>query len=435
MLNMTLAVFLMAFVFVVGPSIHILETFLQNTGSYLNNIVERTFNLQAYSRSDWIGNWTLFIFGWTIAWAPFVGLFIAKISRGRTIRQFVVGVMLVPSIFTFLWFSIFGDTALHQIMNEGYTTLINEVQADHAIALFKLYEILPLSSIISFITVVLIITFFVTSSDSGSLVIDSLASGGALHTPAWQRTFWASTAGMVASALLLAGGLNALQTMTIVSALPFSIIMIIAAIGMWRALTIEGHHHRSLKTDVQQRLSGTSGKGLWRRRLEGLVNFPDQEQVWAFLTTTVNKAMHRVERELIKQDWDAQVLLDEEHLRIYLEVIKQDQVDFIYEIRMLEHLLPDYAHSQLPEEKAQQHYYRAEVFLRRGGQSYDIYGFDQQDIITDILDQFEKHLHFLHISPAILPWRMEEHDDMLSTPPEPPPAEGEPEADNSENRI
>src|SRR5690606_39346874 len=131
------------------------------------------------TRSDWIGHWTVFIFDWTIAWAPFVGLFIAKISRGRTIRQFVFGVMFVPSIFTFVWFSIFGDTALNEIMNEGYSTLIGTVQEDHAIALFKLYEVLPLTSIASFITVILIVTFFVTSSDSGSLVIDSLASGGA----------------------------------------------------------------------------------------------------------------------------------------------------------------------------------------------------------------------------------------------------------------
>jgi choline/glycine/proline betaine transport protein len=424
-INMVLAVSLMLFVFIVGPTIHILETFLQNTGSYLNHIVERTFNLKAYSRSDWIGNWTLFIFGWTIAWAPFVGLFIAKISRGRTIRQFVLGVMLVPSVFTFLWFSIFGDTALHLIMNEGYTALIGEVQADHAIALFKLYEVLPLTSIVSFITVLLIITFFVTSSDSGSLVIDSLASGGALHTPAWQRVFWATSEGAVASVLLLAGGLSALQTMTIVSALPFSIIMIIAAFGMWRALVIEGHHHRSLKTEVQQRFSGTSGRGLWRRRLQNLVHFPSREEVRGFMDTTVRKAMVRVERELAKEDWQAMVHTDADHNRIYLEVIKDQRVDFIYEIRLVEHLLPDFAYPEMAHDKSeedkQKHYYRAEVFLRRGGQSYDVFGYDQQDIITDILDQFEKHLLFLHISPAILPWRMEEHDDMLSTPPEPPP--------------
>ncbi len=428
-LNMVLAVSLLLFVFVVGPSVHILETFLQNTGSYLNNIVERTFNLKAYSRGDWIGNWTLFIFGWTIAWAPFVGLFIAKISRGRTIRQFVLGVMLVPSIFTFLWFSVFGNTALYLIMNEGYSVLIGEVQANHAIALFKLFEVLPLTSIVSFITVILIVTFFVTSSDSGSLVIDSLASGGALHTPVWQRVFWAFSGGLVASVLLLAGGLTALQTMTIVSALPFSIIMIVAAFGMWRALVIEGHHHRSLKTDVQQRLSGTSGRGLWRQRLHTLVHFPTREEVSGFMNTTVRKAMVRVERELSKEDWQASVHIDEDFSRIYLEVVKDQKVDFIYEIRLMNHLLPEFALSQMADKKTegnQTHYYRAEVFLRRGGQSYDIYGYDQQDIITDILDQFEKHLHFLHISPAVLPWNMAEHDDMLATPPEPPPLESEP---------
>jgi len=415
--NMVLAVSIMTFVFMAGPTIHILESFLQNTGSYLNNIVERTFNLQAYTRSDWIGNWTLFIFGWTIAWAPFVGLFIAKISRGRTIRQFVVGVMMVPSIFTFLWFSVFGDTALHHIMNEGYTSLIGDVQADHATALFKLYEVLPLSSIISFITVILIITFFVTSSDSGSLVIDSLASGGASVTPAWQRVFWATAEGLVASALLLAGGLSALQTMTIASALPFSIIMIIAAFGMWRALIIEGHHHTSMNTEIAaHRFTGTSGKGLWKRRLDDLVNFPNREQVQEFVATTVLKAMTRVKRELIKQGWTAEVHVEEETSRVYLDVVKEDKVDFVYEVRMLDHGLPDYAYpDRPPADRGDATYCRAEVFLRRGGQSYNVYGYDQQDLISDILDQFEKHLHFLHISPGNLPWEMAEHDEMLTS--------------------
>lgn len=413
-LNMVLAVSLMLFIFTVGPTIHILESFLQNTGSYLNHIVERTFNLQAYSRSDWIGNWTLFIFGWTISWAPFVGLFIAKISRGRTIRQFVVGVMLVPSVFTFFWFSVFGDTALHQIMNEGYSTLISEVQTDHAVALFKLYEVLPLSSIITFITVLLIITFFVTSSDSGSLVIDSLASGGATVTPVWQRVFWATSEGAAASSLLLAGGLSALQTMAITSALPFSIIMIASAFGMWRALVIEGHHYTSLKKEVQNRFSGTTGRGLWKKRLLGLVTFPDRQQVEEFMTTTVSKAMNRVKRELAKQGWSAEVHHDQPASRIYLDVNKGNKIAFIYEIRLLEQALPDYAYPEMVhQQNAGQTYSRAEVFLRRGGQSYDIFGYDQHDIIIDILDQFEKHLHFLHISPESLPWDMAEHDDML----------------------
>lgn len=419
LLNMVLAIGLMVFVFLVGPTIFILETFLQNTGSYLNNIIERTFNLQAYSRSDWIGNWTLFIFGWTIAWSPFVGLFIAKISRGRTIRQFVFGVMFVPTIFTFLWFSIFGDTALHLIMVEGYTSLITDVQADNAIALFKLFELLPMTSIASFLAVVLIITFFVTSSDSGSLVIDSLAAGGALHTPAWQRVFWASIEGIVASALLLAGGLSALQTMTIASALPFAIIMMIAALGMWRALVIEGHHETSLQSHMQgSRLASNAGPGLWKKRLAGMVSFPSRQNVDGFMSSTVLKAMRRVQRELSGQEWSAEVHTDEAHSRLYLEVIKDDQVDFIYEIRAVGYAMPAFALVEGPESGEQ--YYRAEVFLRRGGQHYDIYGYDQADIISDILDQFEKYLHFLHISPGSLPWKMAEHDEMLTDDPELP---------------
>lgn len=422
LLNMILAIGLMLFVFLVGPSIFILETFLQNTGSYLNNIIERTFNLQAYSRSDWIGNWTLFIFGWTIAWSPFVGLFIAKISRGRTIRQFVFGVMFVPTIFTFLWFSVFGDTALHLIMVEGYTSLITDVQADNAIALFKLFELLPMTSIASFLAVLLIITFFVTSSDSGSLVIDSLAAGGASHTPVWQRVFWASTEGVVAATLLLAGGLSALQTMTIASALPFAIIMLIAALGMWRALVIEGHHETSLQNHMQStRLASNAGPGLWKKRLAGLVSFPDREQVEDFMGSTVLKAMRRVQRELGGQGWNAEVHSDEANARVYLEVVKEDQLDFIYEIRMVGYAMPAFALSEGPD--ADEQYYRAEVFLRRGGQHYDIYGYGQQDIISDILDQFEKYLHFLQISPGSLPWRMQEHDEMLGSDPDLPKPE------------
>ena len=414
-LNMVLAVALMLFVFIVGPSIFILEAFLQNTGSYLNNIIERTFNLQAYTRSDWIGNWTLFIFGWTIAWAPFVGLFIAKISRGRTIRQFVFGVMFVPTMFTFLWFAIFGDTALHLIMNEGYTALINEVQNDTAIALFKLYERLPLTSIVSFITVILIVTFFVTSSDSGSLVIDSLASGGALVTPAWQRAFWAILEGAVASVLLLAGGLSALQTMTIASALPFAIIMLIAAVGMWRALVIERHQDASLRHHMQA--SRTASGNLWKKRLAGIVNFPERDAVQRFIETTVYDSMQRLARNLQSQGWPAEVNYDAELVRSYIEVIKPDQIDFIYEIRLREYARPSFAFPQIDTGDDQESsYYRAEVFLRRGGQTYDIYGYDQQEIISDILDHFERYLHFLHISPGSLPWNMAEHDEMLQQP-------------------
>lgn len=410
-LNMVLALLLMIFVFIIGPTIHILETFIQNTGAYLSGIVERTFNLQAYSRSDWIGNWTLFIFGWTIAWAPFVGLFIAKISRGRTIRQFVFGVMLVPSLFTFLWFSIFGDTALNMIMNEGLNTLIADVQLDHSVALFKLYDALPLSSVLSILTVILIITFFVTSSDSGSLVVDSLASGGAMWTPAWQRVFWAVLEGVIAATLLVAGGLSALQTMTIVSAFPFAIIMMIAGLGMWRALEIESHREKSLKVHMQTSRHMTGS--LWKKRLTGLIEFPDRKRVDEFIRGTVLNAMEEVKLELLNQGWHAKSEFDDEVSSAVFSVEKEGQVDFAYEIRLISRVMPSFVYPE-QNRKAEEDkvYYRAEVFLRRGGRSYDVFGYSREDVIRDILDQFENYLHFLDVSPATLPWAMKEQDDL-----------------------
>ncbi|WP_113907942.1 BCCT family transporter [Aliidiomarina celeris] len=417
-LNMSLVVFLLAVVFFFGPTVHILETFLQNTGSYLNSIVERTFNLQAYSRSDWIGNWTLFIFGWTIAWAPFVGLFIAKISRGRTIRQFVFGVMFVPTIFTFFWFSVFGDTALNLIMNEGKSMLIDDVQADQAIALFKMYEYLfvdmPfLGSVMSFVTVILIMTFFVTSSDSGSLVIDSLASGGVSETPAWQRVFWASAEGVIAAVLLLAGGLAALQTAAIASALPFAIIMIIAAVGMWRALVIEGHQYDSLKSHTKLHRRGVhAGANYWKKRLEGILDFPSQTKVSDFIRGTGKDCLEQVKKELESQQWTAEVAIEEDPTRVVLTV-DRDEIDFYYEIRLRGYIRPEFALA--PRQPKESEYFRAEVFLRQGGQSYDVYGFEAADIINDVLNQFENYLHFRHTSPGSLPWDMAEHDEDLHT--------------------
>lgn len=414
--NMVLVLLILFFVFFSGPTVHILETYLQNTGSYLNNIVERTFNLQAYSRSDWIGNWTLFIFGWTIAWAPFVGLFIAKISRGRTIRQFVFGVMFVPTMFTFFWFSVFGDTALNMIMNEGYTTLITEVQNDEAIALFKLYENLPWTNLLSIATVILIVTFFVTSSDSGSLVIDSLASGGVSETPVWQRVFWATLEGLVAGVLLLAGGLGALQTASITSALPFAVIILIAAFGMWRALVIEGHQYQSLKTAMRTHRRGVhAGPGYWKKRLAGVVDFPRQTEVREFIEHTVMECLGDVAKELGGKGWDAKTHYEAENVRAILTVQKENEVDFNYEVRMRAYQRPQFAMTGDKTDKREREYYRAEVFLRQGGQAYDLYGYEPNDIINDVINQFENYLQFMHISPASLPWDLQEHDDDLKT--------------------
>lgn len=340
--------------------------------------------------------------------------------------------MLVPTIFTFFWFSVFGETALYAIMNQGYTSLIAEVQNNNAIALFKLLEHLPFTSVVSFLTIILIITFFVTSSDSASLVIDSLAAGGIANTPATQRAFWAILEGVVAAVLLLAGGLHALQSMTIISALPFSIILLISAVGMWRALAIETHRDKSLEQQKQHRPTGGPSSA-WKKRLAGIVDYPDLNHVKSYITEDVMSSMQRLAQGLDEQGWPAKVMLEGDPCRAYLEVEvhKPDQLDFLYEVRLREYEMPAFAspssesaniadgttkpESASPAESAL--YYRAEVFLQRGGLEYDVYGYTQQELISDILDHFERYLSFLQISPGVLPWNMAEHDEMLHEKP------------------
>ncbi|HAS50127.1 MAG TPA: choline transporter, partial [Gammaproteobacteria bacterium] len=217
-LNLLLALVMLVFILVAGPTATLLSALMQNVGGYLSSMVDMTFNLYAYEPKEWMGDWTLFYWGWWISWSPFVGMFIARISRGRTIREFIIGVLLVPAGFTFLWLSLFGNTALTMELADSGINLVTAALEDSPTALFVMLGQLPWSNVMSLVATLLIITFFVTSSDSGSLVIDIITSGGNEDPPVWQRIFWAVTEGAVAAALLLAGGLSALQAAAISSA-------------------------------------------------------------------------------------------------------------------------------------------------------------------------------------------------------------------------
>ena len=241
-LNMVLAIFLLLFVLLLGPTAALLGAFVQNVGNYLGSFMSLTFNVYAYEPNDWFGDWTLFYWGWWISWSPFVGMFIARISRGRTIREFILGVLFVPAGFTFLWLSIFGNSALFIELGGAGGEITRAVisDTDMPTALYVFLEHLPFAPVICLLATFLIVTFFVTSSDSGSLVIDIITSGGNENPPVWQRIFWAISEGVVASVLLLAGGLGALQTAAISSALPFSVVLIFICVGLHRALQAEG---------------------------------------------------------------------------------------------------------------------------------------------------------------------------------------------------
>src|SRR5690625_4828513 len=221
--------------------------------------------------------------------------------------------------------------------------------------------------------------------------------------------------GLVAIALLLANGLSALQAGSVISALPFALIMIVSAIGMWRALIIEEHHDASQLHHTAPPTTNRLGRNEWKKRLANLVDFPSKEDVSRFIKTTVMSSMENVQAELQERGWEASVHFDPQNWRAHFEFMQEEKLEFVYEIRLRGYELPDI---ELPEDmpaaaEGVHKFYRAEVFLRRGGQAYDIYGYEEQDIIADILDQFEKYMHFLHVSPGILPWDMEAHDDDL----------------------
>lgn len=222
-LNLVLALLLLIFVFVAGPSIYLLQTTIQNAGQYVSNLFSMTFNLYAYQPSGWIGGWTIMYWAWWISWSPFVGMFIARVSEGRSIREFIVGVLLIPTGFTLIWMGFMGNAALYSIMHEANTGLLEAVQRDSSVALFEFLNNLPFSSVTSIIATLLVMLFFVTSADSGALVTDYLTAKSD-NSPTWQRLFWTVLMALLAIILLLAGGLEALQSATIMSALPFTFI-------------------------------------------------------------------------------------------------------------------------------------------------------------------------------------------------------------------
>ncbi|MBE0493303.1 MAG: choline BCCT transporter BetT [Thiomicrospira sp.] len=390
-LNMLLAGALLAFVLVAGPTVFLLQTLVQNTGMYISNIFEMTFNLYAYEPTDWVGGWTLFYWGWWIAWAPFVGMFIAMVSKGRTIREFVLGVLLVPTGFTFMWMTFFGGSALNMIMIQGIGELATAVSADTSVALFQFLEHLPLSSITAMVATLLVITFFVTSADSGSLVVDRLTSGGKTNSPTWQRIFWAVIQGILAASLLVTGGLAALQTATIASALPFAIIMILMAWGLIRSLRIDAAKHSSL---ASPRLSNSHMS--WKERLTTLVSLPSKREVLDYIEKTVKPALTEVKDELIKQGVDAHVKTAEDG-RVWIEVRHGDQIDFFYSARP--HAYEPAALVMRDTQEAlmkERQYYRIEVHLGEGGQDYDIMGWPKETILNDVLEQYSRHVHFLN---------------------------------------
>ncbi|HEY7803438.1 MAG TPA: BCCT family transporter [Orrella sp.] len=234
-INMVLAAILVLFVIFVGPTLVIVSGFFDNLLSYveylpaLGNPIDR-------EDANFSQGWTAFYWAWWISWSPFVGMFIARVSRGRSVREFIVSVLIVPSLACILWMTVFGETAIFQVVNDGYKAVTD---ADLPLQIFYMLEALPLHGITSFVAIVLVVVFFVTSSDSGSLVIDVIASGGKVESPAPQRVFWCTFEGLVAIALILGGGAVALQAMAVSTGFPFAIVLLVATVSLIKGLMSE----------------------------------------------------------------------------------------------------------------------------------------------------------------------------------------------------
>lgn len=234
-INISLAVLLLLFVFVAGPTVFLLKGMVQTAGDYLDNLVRWAFWNDAYGRTGWQRQWTVFYWAWTISWAPFVGIFIARISRGRTIREFVGGVLFAPVLFSIVWFCIFGLSAI-DIELWGHGGLVEQVDEDVAIALFSLLQHYPMAQLTSGLSVLIVVIFFATSADSASLVMDMLSSGDVTESPTRQRVFWALGGGAVACSLLVLGGFGALQNVITTLGLPFCMLLVFMALMLARAV-------------------------------------------------------------------------------------------------------------------------------------------------------------------------------------------------------
>jgi choline/glycine/proline betaine transport protein len=248
--NMVMAALFMLFLLAVGPTIYILSGFTQNLGYYLTIFPEMSLWTETFRDSNWQGSWTVFYWAWWISWSPFVGMFIARISKGRTVREFIFGVILIPTLLSFIWMSVFGGSAL-SLQSHGVADIVAAVNEDVATAMFVMLHNFPIAELLSLVAIVLVTVFFVTSSDSGSLVVDHLTSGGKLDSPTTQRVFWAVMEGVVAAVLLIGGGLATLQTASVSTGLPFALVLLIGVYSLYIGLRQELY----VETAVQRALS------------------------------------------------------------------------------------------------------------------------------------------------------------------------------------
>ena len=402
-LNVLLALGLILFLLFWGDTEFLLNALVLNVGDYINRFTGMTLNSFAFDRpTEWMNSWTLFFWAWWVAWAPFVGLFLARISRGRTIRQFVVGTLIIPFVFTLLWLSIFGNSALYQVLH-GNLDFANEVMQHPERGFYSLLAQYPGFSLSASVATITGLLFYVTSADSGSLVLGNFTSRlGDINNdaPNWLRIFWSVAIGLLTLGMLMTNGVSALQNTTVIMGLPFSFVMFFIMAGLYKSLRVEDYRKASsLQTSAPMPISGDDRLN-WKQRISRVMNFPGTTYTQKMLDNVCKAAMEDVARELRLRGTSVEVndlppVEDERLNHLELLVDLGDEQNFLYQIWPQRYSVPAFTYRA---RSGKSDYYRLETFLLEGSQGNDLMDYSKEQVINDILDQYERHLNFLHLN-------------------------------------
>ncbi len=389
-INIIAAIVLLLFVLTLGPTVYLVGSFTDGIGNYINNFFNITFNTHVYDAETlpWFYNWSILYWAWWISWAPFVGLFIAQISKGRTIKSFIAAVLILPTLFNCVWFTVFGNSAIWIDLNVAHGVL-SKLVGDKDALMFRFLEYLPLSTISSFLVIAIIIIFFVTSADSGILVMDSISTRNADNSPTWQKIFWGVLLAVLALMLLNAGGLQALQTMTLITALPFSVIMLSFVVSLMKGLMID---YKYYDRDFSISTIPWSGEH-WKERLTQIVSFKDNADVGAFIHGQVKEAFTELKQEF--DTYGIAVNINATHNPSKIElVIKHNVVNnFIYGVQCHTKTISDYliTEKNLPDISEKKTYY-PKTFFGDAREGYDVQYFTKNELISDVLKHYERFL-------------------------------------------
>lgn len=399
-INVLLAILLMLYVLIFQNPIQLLNRLALNIGDYVSRFPAMTLNTFGWDQpTEWLNTWTLFFWAWWIAWAPFVGLFLARISRGRTIRQFVAATLVIPLLFTLCFLSIFGNSAL-AVVRGGNTEFGKTAVKTPEQGFYALLTEYPGATFSAGLATIVGLLFYVTSADSGALVMGNMTSRMPttmnVDSAKWVRVFWALATGLLTLAMLLVGGVGALTNATIIMGLPFSFVMFAVMWGLYRALRVERHREDAVRTSLPASLSEriSAKDWSWRQRLGRAMSFPDRDAAVQFTDLVSRPALIEVAEELRARG--AVATVDEtEHNglpQLELHVPMGDEEDFRYCACPHEAATPTFARNGNGATHV-----RFEVYLTEGGQGYDILGYTKDQLIADLLDQYERHLEFLRL--------------------------------------